>query len=113
MSKAWVPMTIKWFNNRVISANMAEENNSHLPTLKPQILKADLFLQLTSNVFGANGHFDSQKILNGHRVHLLVGHHAHVVQAVHIWQRLEISHTQSDDEREMLRPKSILAESLT
>ena len=56
------------------------------------VYKANLSLLFyTSNVLGSLGNLDVQQLLQRQRVHLLVAHHAHVVQAVHVRQCLHVS----------------------
>jgi hypothetical protein len=43
-----------------------------------------------ADVLRTLGHFDAQQLLDGQAVRMLVGHHRHVVQPVHVGQRLDV-----------------------
>jgi hypothetical protein len=43
-----------------------------------------------ADVLRADRHVDAEQLLDGQAVGVLVGHHRHVVEAVHVGQRLEV-----------------------
>ena len=96
MSSACVPTAMMWLRIRVISANMAAIIANIVKQVQivgfVLVYKANLSLLFyTSNVLGSLGNLDVQQLLQRQRVHLLVAHHAHVVQAVHVRQCLHVS----------------------
>mmetsp|Transcript_21947 Transcript_21947/g.86020 ORF Transcript_21947/g.86020 Transcript_21947/m.86020 type:complete len:373 (+) Transcript_21947:1737-2855(+) len=62
-------------------------------TVSPQpqqvVQDAGQFREHHADVLCADRHFDAQHLLDGQAVGVLVGHHRHVVETVHIGQRLD------------------------
>ena len=48
------------------------------------------FREHHADVLGANRHLDAQQLFDGQAVRVLIAHHRHIVQPVHIRQRLDV-----------------------
>src|SRR5690606_19628715 len=42
------------------------------------------------DILGAQRDLDTQQLLDGHDIGVLIAHHRHVVETIHVWQRLQI-----------------------
>jgi hypothetical protein len=48
------------------------------------------FIEHDADVLRAHRHFDADQLFDGHHVRMLVAHHRHVVEAVHVRHRLQV-----------------------